>query len=123
MMPQKNLTVQFSLTGFSEVTGYRVFAFGGVGTDRGKTEHTVRADLALTRKYGIRIQELPLLCRGILERSAEGAQQLPMTFTEDDMRLHAKTAADAHDAAIGRRKSARKVPIQQPGVGWRAPRP
>lgn len=79
--------MQFSLIGFSQDTGFRVFAFQGTAADRTRTEYTVRADLALTRKYGIRVQELPLLCRGLLERAGEGEQKCTATFTEEEMRL------------------------------------
>ncbi len=46
---------------------------------------TVRADLSLSRKYGIRLQELPLMCLGILEQKrrlsdeAGGAELLLLT--------------------------------------------
>jgi hypothetical protein len=77
--------MQFSLIGFSQDTGFRVFAFQGTAADRTRSEYTVRADLALTRKYGIRVQELPLLCRGLLERAGEGEQTCTATFTEEEM--------------------------------------
>lgn len=51
--------MQFILTGFTPDTGFRVFAFQGIGTDRTRTDFTVRTDLSLIRRYGIRMQELP----------------------------------------------------------------
>ena len=60
--------MQFVLTGFTQDLGFRVFAFEGIGADRIRTKFTVKAELALIRNYGIRIQELPLLCRGLLDR-------------------------------------------------------
>jgi hypothetical protein len=56
--------MQFTLTGFTQDAGCRVFAYEGVGDDRVRIRFTVRADLALSRKYGIRLQELPLMCVG-----------------------------------------------------------
>lgn len=100
--------MQFSLIGFSQDTGFRVFAFEGTAADRTRTAYTVRADLALTRKYGIRVQELPLLCRGILERVGEGEQQGTATFTEEEMRLYSNNCTEARDAAIRKRKLLRR---------------
>jgi len=113
--------MQFSLIGFKQETGFRVFAFEGTSADRTRNEYTVRADLALTRKYGIRIQELPLLCRELLERGGECEQTSTVTFTEEEMRLHARACADAHNAAALKRKSTRRPPTSHIGNGWRAP--
>lgn len=116
--------MQFILTGFTQDTGFRVFAFESTAGDHTRTEYTVRADLALTRRYGIPIQELPLLCRGLLERRGEGEQPCAMTFTEDEMRLHADTCAEARRAALLKRKAPRRpTPSRQNPVGWRAPQP
>ncbi len=60
--------MQFSLIGFRQDTGFRVFTFEGTAADHTRTAYTVRADLALTRKHGIRVQEFALLCREILGR-------------------------------------------------------
>jgi hypothetical protein len=81
--------MQFILVGFNQETDFRTFAFQGIAADRTRTEFTVRADLALSRKYGIRVQELPLLCRRLLERDDRGEEKHTLTFTEEDMRLHA----------------------------------
>jgi hypothetical protein len=113
--------MQFSLIGFSQDMGFRVFAFEGTAADRTRSEYTVRADLALTRKYGIRVQELPLLCRGLLERAGEGEQKCTATFTEEEMRLHAHNCAAARNAAMQKRKSPRTPPTQQIGSNWRVP--
>ena len=83
--------MQFILTGFTQDREFRVFAFEGIDADRVRTPFTVRADLALSRTYGIRLQELPLMCRAILEaprgRSGRRDAQNALTFTEDAMRL------------------------------------
>jgi hypothetical protein len=101
--------VQFILTGFTPDTGFRVFAFEGIRADQTRAEFTVRTDLALIRKYDIRVQELPLLCRGLLERRDDGQQERTFTFTEDEMRIHAKGRAADRDAAE-KRKSTRRYP-------------
>ena len=68
--------MQFVLAGFTPDTGFRIFKFEGIGDDRSRTEFTVRADLALSRKYGIQMQDLPLLCRGLLDRLDENEFQM-----------------------------------------------
>lgn len=128
--------MQFVLVGFTQDAGFRVFAFEGIGEDRTRTKFTVRADLALIRGYEIRVQELPLLCRGLLERVTQVADQdsapqdsvlperaLPertWIYTEEDMRLHASGCAEARDAAQ-RKKSMRRFGLNQPGAGSRSP--
>jgi hypothetical protein len=103
--------VQFSLIGFHQDTGFRVFTFEGTAADHTRTAYTVRADLALTRKHGIRIQELPLLCRGLLERAGEGEQKYTATFTEEEMALHAA----ARNLAVLKGKSSHKPLTGQAG--------
>jgi hypothetical protein len=112
--------MQFTLTGFTQDVGCRVFAYEGTGDDRVRIRFTVRADLALSRKYGIRLQELPLMCLGILERSSEtdeasGAApdiaHRTLTFTEEAMSRYAEDCVAAREAAALKRTSMRK---QQP---------
>ncbi len=111
--------MQFILTGFTPDTGFRVFAFQGIHADKTRTTFTVRADLDLIRKYGIRVQELPLLCRGLLERRDEGATVRALSFTEEEMRLHANGIAADREAAQ-KKKSARRAPPRQSGAGWQS---
>lgn len=85
----KSAGVQYLLSGFTQNTGLRVFTFEGVADDWAKTAYSVGADLALARKYGIRVQELPLLCRRVLERRTEDGDQRAFTLTEGDMTIHA----------------------------------
>lgn len=113
--------MQFTLTGFTQDTGCRVFAYEGTGEDRVRIKFTVRADLALSRKYGIRLQELPLMCLGILERSSvsdEASGEVPvivqraLTFTEDAMIRYADDCVAARDAAALKRTSLRRQPAK-----------
>ena len=103
--------MQFILTGFTQDLGFRVFAFDRVAADRTKTAFTVRADLAIIRTHGIRIQELPLLCRGLLERLDESEQERTWTFTEEGVRLHADNCA-AILAAMPKRKTAFRPKVE-----------
>lgn len=119
----ENPKVQFVLKGFSEVTGCRVFAFEGVNADRSRTDFTVKTDLALARRYGIRLQELPLLCKAILERKYEGDTALrTFTYTEADMGQYADSAAARVEAAKNR-KPARRPATANLGTAWRVPQP
>jgi|SRR5271155_1851430 hypothetical protein len=101
--------MQFLLTGFTPGAEFRVYEFQGIEEDRTRTEFTVRTDLSLIRRYGIRTQELPLLCRGLLERRDIAAEEHTLTFTEEEMRIHAKNCAAERDAAK-LKKSARRPP-------------
>ena len=109
--------MQYTLTGFTHDRGIRVFAFECVGEDRTRTQYKVRADLALTQRYGIRVQELPLLCRGVLERRNEGEEQRTFTYTEADMRLNADLCASR--AAVEQKRKAPRRPSENVGAAWR----
>src|SRR3954454_6468471 len=92
------LKTPFTLTGFTHELGFRVFAFERVGADRVRTDYVVRADLTLTRKYGIPVQDLPLLCRALLEKSTADEPERVVTFVEDEMRNHVHECAAAKDS-------------------------
>ena len=113
--------MRYILTGFSQDMGFRVFAFERVGEDGIRTEHAVRADLALIRRYDIRMQELPLLCRSLLERREDTAETRTVTFTEEEMCLHAKDCSAARAAAAQKRKPPRRPPSENLGAAWRVP--
>ena len=118
--------MQFTLTGFTQDSGCRVFAYDGVGEDRVRIRFTVSADLALSRKYGIRLQELPLMCLEILERisamdelnGADPAATLrTLSFTEDAMIRYADEIVAARDAAALKRSSNRRAqPAKEAGA-------
>ncbi len=112
--------MQFILIGFKQDTGSRVFTFESIAADKVRTEYVIRADLALAQKHGIRIQDLPLLCRGLLERGGEDEKNRPTVFTEDEMRLHAVHCAEVHDAAMQKKKAARRPmpPSGESPNGW-----
>jgi hypothetical protein len=114
--------MQFILTGFTQEAGFRVFTFESLAADRTRTKFTVKTDLSLIRNYGIQVQELPLLCRGLLETLDEGDQERSWTFTEERMQRHAAICSIAKDTAQ-RKKAARKPAPAPLGTGWRAPRP
>jgi hypothetical protein len=115
--------VGYILTGFTQEMGFRVFAFAHIGEDRVRTEFTIRADLDLIRKYDIRVQELPLLCRALLERRDAAGESRTFTFTEEDMRLHARDSTAARLAAAAKRRPPRRPPSENLGAAWRGPQP
>jgi len=95
----------FILKGFTQEMGIRVFAFERVGEDQTRTEYTISADLALTRRYDIRIQDLPLLCRLSLERHETADDAHTFIFTEGEMSSHATKCKAAADAASLKRRA------------------
>jgi hypothetical protein len=99
--------MQYILTGFTEKLGFRVFAFDYVSKEKVRSSYVVKTDLALTRKYGIRMQELPLLCRSVLERKEEGNEQHSHVYSEADMRAYADVRS-VREAAVVRRKIPRR---------------
>ncbi|HWZ32016.1 MAG TPA: hypothetical protein VNX18_11810 [Bryobacteraceae bacterium] len=114
-----SVKMQFVLTGFTHDMGFRVFAFERLAEDRTRTKCTVRADLALVRTYGIHIQELPLLCRALLDRREDGDKIPSLTFTEEEMRTCASERAAAREAAIKKRKPPQKPAAENLGSAWR----
>ena len=103
--------MQNTLVGFTHDNGYRVFSFDRRGDGHVRTRCDVRANLALIRTYGIQVQELPLLCRSLLDRCNEEGQLQSLTFTESDM------CACADERATSREQAAKKR--EGRGVGSR----
>lgn len=98
--------MQYVLAGFTQDTGFRVFSFERVADDWARTPYSVKADLALARKYRIPMQELPLLCRGVLERHSEDDDARAFTLTEEDMTVQADLVRAAIEA--NKRKAPRR---------------
>jgi hypothetical protein len=107
VISERNGIVQYTLVGFISDHGFRVFSFDRLGDDRVRTRCTVRADLVLTRAYGIQVQELPLLCRGLLDRCDEGPEIQSFTFAEGDMRVCADERAAVRAEAARKKKPRR----------------
>src|SRR5262245_23401059 len=76
---------QLILRGFSQTEGIRIYAFEGIGDGR-RADYTVEVDLALIPGYGIRIQDLPLLCRELLQQRVESSEIRALTLDEHEMR-------------------------------------
>ncbi|MBI2686605.1 MAG: hypothetical protein HYX27_09840 [Acidobacteria bacterium] len=112
--------MQFTLTGFTSESGFRVFGFRYVRSDRSTVECKVKADLAVARRYGISVQELPLLCRGILERSGQEPEAV-VEFTEGDARQVASRREADRQAESSRRafRKQRTTPAGAVVSPWR----
>jgi len=74
--------MDFVLTGFRQEANIRRFAFQRVAGDHSRTEFTVSADMSLLVKHKIPLQELPLLCRALLEDQQQTGPAKAVTFTE-----------------------------------------
>jgi hypothetical protein len=121
---KRSAKMQFILMGFTQEMGFRVFSFERTGEDRIRTKCTVKADLALIRRYGIQIQELPLLCRSLLDRCEEGRDFQSLTFTEEEMRACATERAAAREGALARKRKPPHRPVgENVGAAWRGQQP
>jgi hypothetical protein len=117
--PVTTVRVRFTLMGFDQKSGVRQYAFQGTAAGI-RTNFTVGVDMALVQTFGIHIQELPLLCRELLEKQVEGVETHALTLTDKEMRAYSDNAAMARDAAV-RRKPARKPVNASTGMAWRSP--
>jgi hypothetical protein len=110
---------QYFLTGFTQAAGIRLYAFQG-RVDASRMDYTVAVDLALIPVYGIRIQDLPLLCRELLQQQ-EQPGELSAVFTEQRMRSHAEKLAFAREEADRRKKQPKHLAATATAddAGWR----
>lgn len=109
---------QFLLTGFTQAAGIRIYAFEGK-VDARRFDYTVEVDLALIPGYGIRIQDLPLLCREFLEQRAKPDEISTFVFTEQRMRSHAEKLAIAREETEHRKKQPKHLASAEAETGWR----
>jgi hypothetical protein len=97
---------QFLLTGFTQNAGIRKYSFDGRVETR-KVGYTVDVELALLPVYGIRIQDLPLMCRELLQQRPQPDEVTAHVFTEQRMRSHAEKITLAREEAERKKKSKR----------------
>jgi len=81
--------MNFILLGFSQDKNVRNFRFEAIADDRSRRSIVVAADLPVARRYSIPTQELPLICRRLLETTPQGDASASMVLTEADMRRYA----------------------------------
>jgi hypothetical protein len=99
---------QYVLTGFTQAAGIRTYAFES-RVDARWIACTVAVDLALIPGYGIRIQDLPLLCRELLQHQAKPEEIGPFFFTEQEMRSHAEKLAIVKEKSEHRKKQSKPL--------------
>lgn len=76
----------------------------------------------MSRRYGIRIQELPLLCRSLLDRRHIEDSTRAFIYTEAEMCAWAsERAAASEEAARKRKQQPRRPSTENLGEAWRAP--
>jgi len=104
--------LRFTFTGFRPDGGSRVFSYQALAEDGVRTQFTVRVDLELSRRYKIRLQELPLFCVSVLERRT--GEERDLVFTEEAMARSVEEAAAAQEAeaakAAPQKRRAKKDP-------------
>jgi hypothetical protein len=102
--PVRGAKVRFTLVGFQQDAGVRRYAFQGIA-DGIPANFTVGVDLALMVRFGIHIQDLPLLCRELLERQLEGVEERSLTLSESEMRMHADQSSTARETASRKKRA------------------
>jgi len=118
--PDAPPNLQFFLTGFTQTAGIRIYAFQGRVEAR-RIDFTVEVDLALLPGYGIRIQDLPLLCRELLQQRAQADEMSAFVFTEQRMRSHADKVLLARETAEQKKKQPRRPVGADPQAGYQPP--
>ena len=108
--------MEFVLVGFKQLDAIRQFSFDVVGQDGSRQQVTIGVDLGLIRRYGIPLQELPLLCRRLLENRAKIETTM---FAESDMIEHLKERAAQAKASMKKRRAHRRPVSYRIGQAWR----
>lgn len=112
----RNKNTEFTLTGFRQTNGIRYYVYQGHHCDGRASEFTVDAEVRLLQKHGIGLQELPLLCRRLLEKQNPDVSLRAVTFTEDLMKDHADQRAALKQAAQNKKKTYRR--LRPAHFGW-----
>lgn len=102
----------FTLTGVTNKDNLRRFTFESANRGSPRTAVVVLADLALARKYGIPLQELPLLCLRFLENGTAGGLGT-LDFSENEMIEYAKRRSVAKDLAEQKKRAYRPPRVRR----------
>jgi hypothetical protein len=102
---ERDNDMKFAFKGFAQDGAYRVFSFEALPRTPELGTFWVRADLSLARKHKISVQELPLLCRAVLENRATESGEHTVVYTDAEMIVH----ADARDLVNEKRKARRPL--------------
>lgn len=85
--------MRFAFTDFFQDGPFRVFSFVKVPQSERGRKYWVKADLNLARRFGISLQELPLLCRDVLEAGPSVADKHIVVYTAEAMQQYAAKCA------------------------------
>ena len=96
--------MDYVLMDFQQEANVRHYAFQGTTEDDQRFNFVVNVDLDIVFKHRIPIQEIPLLCRRLLEQEPVSEQSRKLTFTEEHMRAHVKRCEEEKRQAVMRRK-------------------
>ncbi len=112
--------MNFTFTGFTQEAGFRLFAFEVITVEKTKTRYRVKVDTSLLGKYGIKVQELPLLCRRLLDKheNEKDISTSTLIFTEAEMCLQQSERAAILNANALKKKAMHRPPSAA-GVAWR----
>jgi hypothetical protein len=110
--------MEFTLTGFQQEREIRHYTFQSLEGGRTSRGLTVNVDVGLLRKYGIALQDVPLLCRRLLEKQSLDPSVKVLTFSEELMREHADHCEALKRAAEERKKAYRHHRSPEAGKGW-----
>jgi hypothetical protein len=110
----------FVLTEIRTFDNVRRYYFDVVAEDQSRRQVTVGADLDLIRRYRIPLQELPLLCRRLLEGHAKIETTM---FTESDMQNYVSDRTAETNSLLQKRKARRPQVSNRVGQAWRGSPP
>lgn len=95
--------MRFALTGFYQNYNIRRYLFQGIGEGGRRTDWNVDVDLTMLQRYGIPIQEAPLLCSVAL--AAQAIHDKSQTFMIPESHLRARAAERASERTESQNKS------------------
>ena len=113
--------MHFVFTGFRQNDSVRQYVFQSVTPPH--EELTVGADLNLVRKHNIPLQELPLLCRRLLEATDEPQKSPGLVFTEQDMLGYVEKRSRIAQETESKRRKFRVAASPRIGEAWRSKAP
>lgn len=112
--------MDYVFIGFRQTDGVRHYGFQGVAAGQPRTRVIIDADVNLLRKHSIALQDVPLMCRRLLE-SSDGSGDRRLLFTEEQMCRHADQQAAIKEAAATKRRQHRPPVTHLSAHLWRGP--
>lgn len=114
--------MEFILLGFDQSPSTREFRFEIIKADHCRAPVVVVADLSLAHEHNIKLQDLPLLCRELLQHSEADALSAGLiTLTKTHMVASSLAARIASEEKKARR--VREPVLPKFGRAWRATLP